>query len=79
MDRADVEVGSGRVEMDFREPPTRVRAVVRTSGDIDLNLPEARYDVSVMAPDASVSTDRSATSPRKITASTPQGEVDICC
>ena len=51
----------------------------RTSGDIDLNLPEARYDVSVMAPDASVSTDRSATSPRKITASTPQGEVDICC
>jgi len=79
VDRADVEVGSGRVEMDFREPPTRVRAVVRTSGDIDLNLPEARYDVSVMAPDASVSTDRSATSPRKITASTPQGEVDICC
>lgn len=78
-DQADVEVGSGHVEMDFREAPTRVRAVVRTSGDIDLTLPEAPYDVSANAPHVSVSTDRAATSPRKITASTPEGEVDICC
>jgi DUF4097 and DUF4098 domain-containing protein YvlB len=78
-DRADVEVGSGHVDMDFRVPPTRVRAVVRTSGDIELNLPEAPYDVSANAPYVSVSTDRATTSLRKITASTPEGEVDICC
>jgi DUF4097 and DUF4098 domain-containing protein YvlB len=78
-DRADVEVGSGHVDMDFREAPTRVRAVVRTAGDINLNLPEAPYDVSANAPHVSVSTDRAATSPRKITASTPEGEVEICC
>ncbi|MFI7449230.1 DUF4097 family beta strand repeat-containing protein [Nonomuraea sp. NPDC049714] len=78
-DQADVEVGSGHVDLEFRTAPSRVRAVVRTSGDIDLHLPDAPYDVSANAPQVSVSTDHTATSPRKITVSTPEGTVDICC
>ncbi|WP_336215738.1 DUF4097 family beta strand repeat-containing protein [Nonomuraea sp. LPB2021202275-12-8] len=78
-DHADVEVGAGNVDLSFRTPPAKVRAVVRTSGDITVELPEAAYDLTAEAPDIFLPTGRDPTSPRKISLSTPEGTVTVCC
>ncbi|MBF8190520.1 hypothetical protein ITP53_33360 [Nonomuraea sp. K274] len=76
---ADVEVGSGYVHMSFVNPPTTVRAVVRTAGGVTLNLPSSRYDVSVEAAESTLSVLNDSRSPRKVTAKAPDGFVSLCC
>ncbi|NUW35127.1 hypothetical protein HTZ77_27390 [Nonomuraea sp. SMC257] len=79
-EHADVEVGSGGVHLVFRQPPAEVRAVVRTSGTVMVDVPRnAAYDVTAEAPTVDVDVRREAGAPRRITASVTEGQVDICC
>ncbi|HEX4811596.1 MAG TPA: hypothetical protein VFV66_02445 [Nonomuraea sp.] len=76
---ADVETGSGNVDLSFAGAPASVRAVVRTAGDVNVYVPPAAYDVTVSAPNATVAVKRDKTSPRKITARVKAGWVSLCC
>ncbi|GAA3566232.1 hypothetical protein GCM10022419_053640 [Nonomuraea rosea] len=76
---ADVEVGSGDVDLSFTTMPTAVKAVVRTSGDVNVNVPRGSYDVTVDADESLIDVRLDATSDRKITAKAPGGSVSICC
>ncbi|GAA2323428.1 hypothetical protein GCM10010149_90830 [Nonomuraea roseoviolacea subsp. roseoviolacea] len=79
-ERADVEVGSGGVHLVFRQPPAEVRAVVRTSGTVMVEVPrQATYDVTADAPNMDLDVRRETGAPRRIIASVPEGLVDICC
>ncbi|MEV0197453.1 DUF4097 family beta strand repeat-containing protein [Nonomuraea sp. NPDC050691] len=79
-ERADVEVGSGGVHLVFRQPPAEVRAVVRTSGTVMVEVPrKSTYDVTADAPNVDMDVRREAGAPRRITASVAEGLVDICC
>ncbi|NUW45082.1 DUF4097 family beta strand repeat-containing protein [Nonomuraea rhodomycinica] len=79
-ERADVEVGTGRVHLGFRQPPAEVRAVVRTSGTVSVEVPRrATYDVTATAPKVDVDVPRQIGAPRRITASVAEGVIDICC
>ncbi|MBN6053614.1 DUF4097 family beta strand repeat protein, partial [Nonomuraea sp. RK-328] len=79
-ERADVEVGSGGVHMVFRQPPAEVRAVVRTSGAVLIEVPDkVTYDVTAEAPNVDVDVRHEAGASRRITASVAEGLVDICC
>jgi hypothetical protein len=80
-EHADVEVGVGDVNLSFREPPTDVRAVVRTAGDVLVRVPDERvfYDVTTGAPRVYVDVRRDPSSPRTIVAETAEGRIDICC
>lgn len=73
---ADAEAGNGDIRLDYNKPPSSVSAVVRASGDIQLDVPQERYDVSVTA-DAITTVDvtQDATSSRKIVARTSEGAV----
>ncbi|MDP4511431.1 DUF4097 family beta strand repeat-containing protein [Nonomuraea turcica] len=76
-DAADVEAGSGRVHLSFTSPPTSVRAVVRTRGDITVGVPEGAYNVSVDATNSSIGIKRDRESSRKIVATTTDGSVSL--
>lgn len=78
-DAVDAETGSGRVNLDFDIPPSDVRAVVRASGDVEVDLPNGVYDVTADAPNTRVKTRSDPTSARKVVATTPDGGVFICC
>ncbi|MEO3870316.1 DUF4097 family beta strand repeat-containing protein [Nonomuraea sp. B12E4] len=75
--QADVEVGSGNVRLRFRQPPMEVRAVVRTSGNVDVTVPDLPYDVAVAAANGTVDVNRDSRSARKITAAAPRGLVTV--
>ncbi|SDL45657.1 DUF4097 family beta strand repeat-containing protein [Nonomuraea jiangxiensis] len=76
-EEADVEVGSGDVHLRFREPPTKVRAVVRTSGNVGLTVPDLPYGLTVRAADSIMNVHRDDRSPRQITATAPTGVVTV--
>jgi hypothetical protein len=76
---ADVEVGSGDVYLSFVNPPTSVRAVVRTRGDVSVNVPTGSYDVTADAPNITTDLRKDKDSPRKILATTKAGSVSLCC
>ncbi|GGO64529.1 hypothetical protein [Nonomuraea cavernae] len=79
-DHVDVEVGSATVLLSFHASPSDLRAVARAAGDVHVIVPpELTYDVTTDAlqVDADVLTDKE--SPRKITASTPDGDIFLCC
>ncbi|WP_049569246.1 DUF4097 family beta strand repeat-containing protein [Nonomuraea sp. SBT364] len=78
-ERVDVEIGSGDLDLSFMKPPGQVRAIVRTSGDIRMDLPPAAYDVTASAPELIMAPDSDPASSRKITTSTPDGALSICC
>ncbi|MGW0809608.1 hypothetical protein [Nonomuraea sp. NPDC002799] len=78
-DAADVEVGSGNVHVTFVSPPTSVRAVVRTTGDVTVILPPHAYDLTTEAANATIDVDKDPASPRKVTAKAPGGSVTVCC
>ncbi|PZG15080.1 hypothetical protein [Nonomuraea aridisoli] len=78
---ADVETGSGMVQVSFMEPPDTVRAVVRTRGDVTVRTPAVAYDVDLEAARSRVDVERDELSTRKITARAPRGTVSLstCC
>ncbi|MET7463045.1 hypothetical protein [Nonomuraea sp. NPDC005501] len=79
-ERADVEIGTGRVRLVFQKPPADVRAVVRTTGSVAVEVPqEAAYDVSVEAPRVDVNVRRDSGAARRISASVAEGTIDVCC
>ncbi|MEV4361429.1 DUF4097 family beta strand repeat-containing protein [Nonomuraea sp. NPDC049625] len=79
VEAADVEIGSGDVNLSFVSAPTTVNAVVRTAGDVSLNLPRTAYDMTVEGNDTDVDVARNPTSPRKIVVRAPKGRVSVCC
>ncbi|MFB4285153.1 DUF4097 family beta strand repeat-containing protein [Nonomuraea sp. MTCD27] len=80
--KADVEVGSGDVDLSFSDVPTEVKAVVRTSGDVSVNVPRDVYDVTTVAANTTINVERKPGTARKITARAPGGAVSViavCC
>ncbi|MFI6540810.1 DUF4097 family beta strand repeat-containing protein [Nonomuraea sp. NPDC050547] len=78
-DTADTETGEGQVELNFRERPMNVKALVRTQGDIRINVEDGAYDVTVQAETPDVDVVHDPSSVRKIDARAQYGRVDICC
>ncbi|TDD19857.1 DUF4097 family beta strand repeat-containing protein [Nonomuraea diastatica] len=78
-EKTDVEVGAGNVHLSFVNPPTAVRAVVRTSGDVGVHVRGGSYDVSVVGRNTTLDISKDPSSPRKITARAPDGNVTLCC
>ncbi|MET7336233.1 hypothetical protein [Nonomuraea sp. NPDC005650] len=76
---ADVEIGSGNVDLSFISAPTSVKAVVRTVGNVNLDLPTTVYDVTAEGVDTEIDVDRNPASLRKIVAKAPKGRVSVCC
>jgi hypothetical protein len=82
---ADVETGSGDIDLSFDAAPRQVRAVVRTEGDVGVYVPEGErssgpaYDVTSKATKSEISVQKDDTSPRKITVSTKRGFALVCC
>ncbi|MGI5287173.1 hypothetical protein ACQEVF_28090 [Nonomuraea polychroma] len=79
VEQADVEVGSGEVDLSFSRPPKSVRAVVRTTGDVSVTVPHGPYDVNVEAADTTFDIKMVKGAPRKIVAKAPSGSVSLCC
>ncbi|MGP3936946.1 DUF4097 family beta strand repeat-containing protein [Nonomuraea sp. KM88] len=78
-EETDVEVGAGNVSLSFVNPPATVKAVVRTSGDVQVHVREGSYDVSVVARNSTLNIGKDPSSPRKISARAPDGNVTLCC
>ncbi|WP_433515816.1 DUF4097 family beta strand repeat-containing protein [Nonomuraea sp. CA-143628] len=76
---ADVETGSGRVDLSFDTAPTKVRAVVRTRGSVAVSVPGLAYDVDARAKNVDLDIRKDAASPRKITVQVPDGMASVCC
>ncbi|KAB8184326.1 hypothetical protein FH608_048450 [Nonomuraea phyllanthi] len=79
VERADVEVGAGDVKLSFTSVPTDVKAVVRTAGDVVLEVPPAAYDATVEAAETDVNIEQRPEAKRKILARAPSGHVFVCC
>ncbi|MEV0230233.1 DUF4097 family beta strand repeat-containing protein [Nonomuraea sp. NPDC050786] len=79
VDRADAEIGSGKVSLSFMSAPTEVKAVVRTKGDINLNVPKAAYHVTVDATESDIDVEQNPQASRNIVARAPRGTVSVCC
>ncbi|MBB5774527.1 DUF4097 family beta strand repeat-containing protein [Nonomuraea jabiensis] len=79
VEAADVEIGSGDVDLWFVSAPTTVNAVVRTAGDVNLDLPRTVYQVTAEGADTKIDVNQSLTSPRKIVVRAPKGRVSVCC
>lgn len=79
VEKADVETGAGDVELWFANPPTSVRAIVRTRGDVDVRVPEGAYDVTAEATNINLDIKKDRESPRKIIATARNGSVSLCC
>ncbi|NJP90365.1 hypothetical protein HCN51_13035 [Nonomuraea sp. FMUSA5-5] len=77
--RADVEVGSGDVELAFRSAPSEAKVVVRTAGDVYLQVPPTVYDVAVQGANTTVDVKHAPGASRKITVTAPDGLVNVCC
>ena len=86
--KADVEVGSGDVELMFAVTPSQVKAVVRASGDVSVHVPpQARagtdgahaYDVTVSGTNTTVDVPQREDAKRTIVATTAEGIVTVCC
>ncbi|MEV5325630.1 DUF4097 family beta strand repeat-containing protein [Nonomuraea fastidiosa] len=86
--KADVEVGSGDVELMFAVTPSQVKAVVRTSGNVAVNVPpQARagtdgahaYNVTVSGTNTTVDVPQREDAKRTIVATTEDGIVTVCC
>ncbi|MDA0634937.1 DUF4097 family beta strand repeat-containing protein [Nonomuraea sp. MCN248] len=75
----DAETGTGTVRLSFEIPPSDVRATVRATGDIELALPQGVYDVTASAPKTDVDSRLNPSSSHKVHASTPEGDIRICC
>ena len=79
-DRVEASTSDGSVRLAFAEPPRSVRAASR-DGSVHLTLPDDRtaYDVRVSTRDGSsdVSVPTDPTAPRRITAATSDGDVEI--
>ncbi|TDE56102.1 hypothetical protein E1295_11875 [Nonomuraea mesophila] len=78
-DSTDAEVGAGDVNLSFVSPPSDVRAMVRTSGDVSVYVNGGSYDLAVAARNSTLDIDKDPRSPRKITAEAPDGHVTLCC
>ena len=76
---ADVEIGSGHVDLSFENAPTKVRAVVRTRGDVTVAVPGLSYDVDARAKNVDLDIMKEPASPRKITVQAPAGMANVCC
>ncbi|MEU4229825.1 DUF4097 family beta strand repeat-containing protein [Nonomuraea sp. NPDC026600] len=76
---ADVETGSGHIDLSFDTAPTKVRAVVRTRGDVAMVVPDLGYDVTASAKRADIDVKKDPTSPRKITIQAQNALVMPCC
>ncbi|MEV4018728.1 DUF4097 family beta strand repeat-containing protein [Nonomuraea angiospora] len=79
VEAADVEIGSGDVDLSFVSAPTTVNAVVRTAGDVSLDLPKTIYHVTAEGINTNIDVDQNPASPRKIVVRAPKGMVSICC
>ncbi|MEV4473894.1 hypothetical protein [Nonomuraea sp. NPDC049504] len=82
--RADVEVGTGDLDLRFAGAPSQVKAVVRTTGDVMVNLPpqagrDSAYDVTATGTNTTVDVRQTTGSPKTIVATTEDGLVTICC
>ncbi|GAA2850504.1 hypothetical protein GCM10010517_07970 [Streptosporangium fragile] len=76
--KADVETGTGHAILEFSGPPTDVRTVVRTAGDVEVRVPEADgYDIRVDAAQTITKVRWNPEAPRRITALTREGELRI--
>lgn len=78
-EEADVETGAGVLNVGFVNPPAKVRAVVRTVGDVTVTVPRAWYDVTAQAKERVLDVKQAGTASRKITATAPEGSVFVCC
>ncbi|MFI7226779.1 DUF4097 family beta strand repeat-containing protein [Nonomuraea angiospora] len=79
VEAADVEIGSGDVDLSFVSAPTTVNAVVRTAGNVNLDLPKTIYHVTAEGANTNVDVDQDPTSPRKVVVRAPKGTVSLCC
>ncbi|MFG6201703.1 hypothetical protein [Nonomuraea sp. JJY05] len=79
VEAADVEIGSGDVDLSFASAPTTVKAVVRTAGNVSLDLPRTVYHVTAEGVETQIDVDQDAASPRKIVVRAPKGLVSVCC
>ncbi|MEV1167741.1 DUF4097 family beta strand repeat-containing protein [Nonomuraea sp. NPDC049784] len=79
VEQADVEIGSGKVKLSFISAPTDVKAVVRTTGDIRLDVPKAAYHVTADAAESDIDVDQNSQASRNIVAKAPSGTVSVCC
>lgn len=78
----DVETGTGDVDLEFTVPPSDVSAVVRTTGDVRVRVPDEEryregYDVRTGPGQAVVAVRRDPAAPRRITALTGEGELHV--
>ncbi|GAA4980822.1 hypothetical protein HD597_011764 [Nonomuraea thailandensis] len=78
-ERADVEVGSGNVELTFRSAPSQVKATVRTTGDVRMHVPPSLYAVTAEGANTTLDVKMSPNASRKITVRAPDGLVSVCC
>ncbi|MEV0621178.1 DUF4097 family beta strand repeat-containing protein [Nonomuraea sp. NPDC050404] len=78
-ERADVEAGSGDLRVTFQSAPSQVRAVVRTSGDVDVWVPRNVYAVTAEGVNTTLSVRHDPDASRKIVATTKDGYVSVCC
>ncbi|MER6825139.1 hypothetical protein ABT352_04050 [Streptosporangium sp. NPDC000563] len=80
--KADVETGTGDVDLGFTVPPGDVGAVARTTGDVRVRVPDGEeyregYDVRTGPGHAVVEVRRDPAAPRRITALTGSGALHI--
>ncbi|MFC5832931.1 DUF4097 family beta strand repeat-containing protein [Nonomuraea insulae] len=75
--KADVEVGSGDVGLMFTAVPSDVKAMVRTTGAVQVAVPRSTYDVTVAGVNTTIAVKRDAGSSRKIIAKTSEGNVSV--
>lgn len=78
-ERADVETGSGDVNLYFHEAPKEVKAVVRTVGDVRIRVDSGTYALTIESAINEINVDQDLSAPRKIVARAPNGSVEICC
>jgi hypothetical protein len=79
---ADVETGTGNVDLRFAVPPGNVGAVVTTAGNVKVRVPDGEayeegYNVRTDDGNATVEVRRDPAAPRRITALTGSGELSI--
>ncbi|MFF3440647.1 hypothetical protein [Streptosporangium sp. NPDC002721] len=79
---ADVETGTGDVDLGFAVPPDDVSAVVRAAGNVEVRVPdgpeyEEGYNVRTSTGNATVEVRRDPSAPRRITTLTGTGRLSV--
>lgn len=79
---ADIETGSGDVDLRFLVPPGDVSAVVKTAGDVTVRVPDGEqyeegYNVRTNTGSAVVEVRRDPAAPRRITTLTGEGRLSV--